>query len=67
MVTFKGGWDKLYYPQHTLLSNVGQLELVALYFGMFLVYLIESISISIKSCFELNSVYIYFLNNYTWI
>ena len=25
MVTFKGGWDKLYYTQHTLLSNVGQL------------------------------------------
>ena len=62
MIIFKGGWDKLYYTQHTLLSNVGQLELVALYFGMFLVYLIESISISIsiKSCFELNSVYIYF-------
>ena len=25
MVIFKGGWDKLYYTQHTLLSNVGQL------------------------------------------
>ena len=25
MVTFKGGWGKLYYTQHTLLSNVGQL------------------------------------------
>ena len=24
-VTFKGGWDKLYYTQHILLSNVGQL------------------------------------------
>ena len=25
MVTFKGGWGKLYYTQHTLLSNMGQL------------------------------------------
>ena len=25
MITFKGGWGKLYYIQHTLLSNVGQL------------------------------------------
>ena len=25
MVTFKRGRDKLYYTQHTLLSNVGQL------------------------------------------
>ena len=25
MVTFKGGWGKLYYTQHTLLSNVGQI------------------------------------------
>ena len=25
MVTFKRGWGKLYYTQHTLLSNVGQL------------------------------------------
>ena len=25
MVTFKEGWDKLYYTQHTFLSNVGQL------------------------------------------
>ena len=25
MVTFKGRWSKLYYTQHTLLSNVGQL------------------------------------------
>ena len=25
MVTFKGGWGKLYYIQYTLLSNVGQL------------------------------------------
>ena len=25
MVTFKEGWDKLYYTQYTLLSNVGQL------------------------------------------
>ena len=28
MVTFKGGWDKLYYTQHTLLSNVGQLPIL---------------------------------------
>ena len=32
MVTFKGGWSKLYYTQHTLLSNVGQL----LFFFFFL-------------------------------
>ena len=25
MIIFKGGWDKLYYAQHTLLSNLGQL------------------------------------------
>ena len=25
MVTFKEGWCKLYYTQHTLLSDVGQL------------------------------------------
>ena len=25
MITFKGGWGKLYYIQHSLLSNVGQL------------------------------------------
>ena len=25
MVTFKEGWDKLYYTQYTFLSNVGQL------------------------------------------
>ena len=25
MVTFKEGWYKLYYTQHTLLSDVGQL------------------------------------------
>ena len=25
MVTFKGGWGKLYYTQHTFLSNVRQL------------------------------------------
>ena len=25
METFKGGWSKLYYTQHTFLSNVGQL------------------------------------------
>ena len=28
MVTFKGGCDKLYYTQHTLLSNVGQLPVL---------------------------------------
>ena len=28
MVTFKGGWDKLYYTQHTLLSNVRQLPIL---------------------------------------
>ena len=28
MVTFKGGWSKLYYTQHTLLSNVGQLPIL---------------------------------------
>ena len=27
MVTFKVGWGKLYYTQHTLLSNVGQLPI----------------------------------------
>ena len=26
MVTFKGEYGKLYYTQHTLLSNVGQLQ-----------------------------------------
>ena len=25
MVTFKGGWGKLYHTQHTFLSNVRQL------------------------------------------
>ena len=25
MITFKGECDKLYYTQHTLLSNMGQL------------------------------------------
>ena len=25
MITFKQRWGKLYYTQHTLLSNVGQL------------------------------------------
>ena len=24
IITFKEGWGKLYYTQHTLLSNVGQ-------------------------------------------
>ena len=27
MVTFKGGWSKLYYTKHTILSNVGQLPI----------------------------------------
>ena len=26
IVIFKGGWSKLYYIQHTLLNNVGQLS-----------------------------------------
>ena len=26
--TFKGGWGKLYYTQHTLLNNVGQLPIL---------------------------------------
>ena len=25
MVTFKGGWSKLYYTQHTLFNNIRQL------------------------------------------
>ena len=28
IVTFKGGCGKLYYTQHTLLSNVGQLPIL---------------------------------------
>ena len=28
MVTFKGGWSKLYYTQHTLLSNTRQLRIL---------------------------------------
>ena len=28
MVTFKGEWSKLYYTQHTLLSNVEQLSIL---------------------------------------
>ena len=32
MVTFKGGWDKLYYIQHTLLSNVGHLPILFFFF-----------------------------------
>ena len=28
MVTFKGGWSKLYYTQHTLLSNMRQLRIL---------------------------------------
>ena len=32
MVTFKGGWGKLYYTQHTLLSNVGQLLILLFFF-----------------------------------
>ena len=30
MLTFKEGWGKLYYTQHTLLSNVGQLPILFL-------------------------------------
>ena len=30
MVTFKEGWDKLYYTQHTLLNNIGQLPILFL-------------------------------------
>ena len=30
MVTFKRGWGKLYYTQHTLLSNMRQLLLLLL-------------------------------------
>ena len=32
MVTFKGEWNKLYYTQHTLLINVGQLPIL-FFFG----------------------------------
>ena len=32
MVTFKGGCGKLYYIQHTLLSNVGQLPIHFFFF-----------------------------------
>ena len=32
MVTFKGVWGKLYYTQHTLLSNVGQLPILFFFF-----------------------------------
>ena len=32
MVTFKGGWGKLYYIEHTLLSNVGQLPFFFFFF-----------------------------------
>ena len=28
MVTFKEGWGKLYYTQHTLLSNIRQLPII---------------------------------------
>ena len=30
MVTFKGGWGKLYYIQYTLSNNVGQLPILFL-------------------------------------
>ena len=30
MITFKGEWGKLYYTQHTLLSNVRQLPILFL-------------------------------------
>ena len=32
MITFKGEWGKLYYTQHTLLSNVGQLPILFFFF-----------------------------------
>ena len=32
MITFKGGWSKLYYTQHTLLSNMGQLPILFFFF-----------------------------------
>ena len=32
MVTFKGEWNKLYYTQHTLLINVGQLPILFIFF-----------------------------------
>ena len=32
MVTFKGWCDKLYYTQHTLLNNVGQLPILFFFF-----------------------------------
>ena len=32
MVTFKKGWDKLYYIQHTLLSNAGQLSILFFFY-----------------------------------
>ena len=35
MVTFKRGWGKLYYTQHTLLSNVGQLLIHFFFFFFF--------------------------------
>ena len=36
MVTFKGGCDKLYYIQYTLLNNVGQLPIFFLFFLFFI-------------------------------
>ena len=33
MITFKEGCYKLYYTQHTLLSNMGQLLLLLLFLG----------------------------------
>ena len=35
IVTFKEGWGKLYYTQHTLLSNVGQLPILFFSFSFF--------------------------------
>ena len=32
MITFKQRWGKLYYTQHTLLSNVGQLPFFFFFF-----------------------------------
>ena len=35
MVTFKGGCDKLYYIQYTLLNNVGQLPFFFIFFILY--------------------------------
>ena len=38
MVTFKEGWGKLYYTQHTLLSNSNVEQLSILFFFFFLFF-----------------------------